>query len=551
MVIFKANNLKKSYGADVIFDNVSFDLKEGEVVGLLGRNGTGKSTLLKILKGLETPDSGNIQFFKKCSMGYLEQIPEYPNMTVQDVLYLPFEKVMSIEKDMRAIEGLLATSLNENDMNKLLEKYGRLQEAFYKNNGYSISSKVEKIKNGLNITEDLSNSIFDKCSGGEKTRVLVAKMLLEEPEILLLDEPTNNLDIKTLEWLEDYIKQYKGSVLVVSHDRYFLDHVIGRVLELDTDGIEEYDGNYSKYIQDKEQRFLERYNAYENNQYITHRMEMQVRRLKSMNSQILRGVANKIENRLNKMEKIDKPIFEKKSMRMNEFSGSRSGATLLEAVGIAKSFEQKELFSDIDLTIEKGDRIGIIGENGSGKTTLLKILLGQEMPDDGIIEISSTAKIGYLTQDTSFEDEEKTILETFIQSFDSMNQGEARNKLASMLFTSDDVYKKIKVLSGGEKIRLKLCILMNQNLNLLVLDEPTNHLDLNSREVLEENLMNYSGTLLFVSHDRYFLEKMTNKIWNLENKQMEVFSGNYDEYIDRKKNAVIEETSPILRKTRK
>lgn len=551
MVIFKANNLKKSYGADVIFDNVSFDLKEGEVVGLLGRNGTGKSTLLKILKGLETPDSGNIQFFKKCSMGYLEQIPEYPNMTVQDVLYLPFEKVMSIEKDMRAIEGLLATSLNENDMNKLLEKYGRLQEAFDKNNGYSISSKVEKIKNGLNITEDLSNSIFDKCSGGEKTRVLVAKMLLEEPEILLLDEPTNNLDIKTLEWLEDYIKQYKGSVLVVSHDRYFLDHVIGRVLELDTDGIEEYDGNYSKYIQDKEQRFLERYKVYENNQYITHRMEMQVRRLKSMNSQILRGVANKIENRLNKMEKIDKPIFEKKSMRMNEFSGSRSGATLLEAVGIAKSFEQKELFSDIDLTIEKGDRIGIIGENGSGKTTLLKILLGQEMPDDGIIEISSTAKIGYLTQDTSFEDEEKTILETFIQSFDSMNQGEARNKLASMLFTSDDVYKKIKVLSGGEKIRLKLCILMNQNLNLLVLDEPTNHLDLNSREVLEENLMNYSGTLLFVSHDRYFLEKMTNKIWNLENKQMEVFSGNYDEYIDRKKNAVIEKTSPILRKTRK
>lgn len=551
MVIFKVNNLKKSYGADIIFDNVSFDLKEGEVVGLLGRNGIGKSTLLKILKGLETPDSGNIQFFKKCSMGYLEQIPEYPNMTVQDVLYLPFEKVMSIEKDMRAIEGLLATSLNENDMNKLLEKYGRLQEAFDKNNGYSISGKVEKIKNGLNITEDLSNSIFDKCSGGEKTRVLVAKMLLEEPEILLLDEPTNNLDIKTLEWLEDYIKQYKGSVLVVSHDRYFLDHVIGRVLELDTDGIEEYDGNYSKYIQDKEQRFLERYKAYENNQYITHRMEMQVRRLKSMNSQILRGVANKIENRLNKMEKIDKPIFEKKSMRMNEFSGSRSGATLLEAVGIAKSFEQKELFSDIDLTIEKGDRIGIIGENGSGKTTLLKILLGQEMPDDGIIEISSTAKIGYLTQDTSFEDEEKTILETFIQSFDSMNQGEARNKLASMLFTSDDVYKKIKVLSGGEKIRLKLCILMNQNLNLLVLDEPTNHLDLNSREVLEENLMNYSGTLLFVSHDRYFLEKMTNKIWNLENKQMEVFSGNYDEYIDRKKNAVIEETSPILRKTRK
>lgn len=238
MLIFKANNLKKNYGAEVIFDNVSFDLKEGEVVGLLGRNGTGKSTLLKILKELETSDSGNIQFFKKCSFGYLEQIPEYPNMTVQDVLYLPFEKIISIEKDMRRIEELLANSLRENDMNKLLEKYGRLQEAFDKNNGYSISSKVEKIKNGLNITKDLSNSIFDRCSGGEKNRILIAKILLEEPEILLLDEPTNNLDIKTLEWLEEYIKQYKGSVLVVSHDRYFLDHVIDRVLELDIDGIE-------------------------------------------------------------------------------------------------------------------------------------------------------------------------------------------------------------------------------------------------------------------------------------------------------------------------
>lgn len=550
MVIFKANNLKKTYGADIVFDNVNFDLKEGEVVGLLGRNGTGKSTLLKIIKGLENQDSGNIQFFKKCNIGYLEQIPEYPNMTVRDVLYLPFEKVLSIEEDMRMIEKMLATPLDEKDLNKLLEKYGKLQEAFDKNNGYLISSKIEKIRNGLNINDELFYSMFDKCSGGEKTRVLVAKMLLEEPEILLLDEPTNNLDIKTLEWLEEYIKQYKGSVLVVSHDRYFLDNVISRVLELDSDGIEEYEGNYSKYIQDKEQRFLERYKAYENNQYITHRMEMQVRRLKSMNSQILRGVANKIENRLNKMEKIDKPIFEKKSMRMSDFSGSRSGTVLLEAIGLSKSFEQKELFSDIDLSIEKGDRIGIIGENGSGKTTLLNILLGKDVPDDGIIEVSSNTRIGYLTQDTSFGDEEKTILETFCESLDNFNQGEARNKLASMLFTNDDVYKKIKVLSGGEKIRLKLCILMNQNLNLLVLDEPTNHLDLNSREVLEENLMNYSGTLLFVSHDRYFLEKMTNKIWNLENKKMDVFVGNYDEYISRKKNSIIDKNHLVLRKVK-
>lgn len=550
MVILKANNIKKTFGAELVFENVNFDLKEGEIVGLLGRNGTGKSTLLKILKGLDTPDSGNVQFFKKLNIGYLEQMPEYPNMTVKEVLTIPFEKTISIEKEMRKIEQLFAANPDEKTLNTLLDKYGKLQELFDKNNGYEIASKIDKIKNGLIISDELFNSVFDKCSGGEKTRVLIAKMLLEEPEVLLLDEPTNNLDIKTLEWLEDYMKQYKGSIIIVSHDRYFLDNVINRVIELDTDGIEEYDGNYSKYVHDKEQRFLERYKAYEDNQYITHRMEMQVRRLKSMNSQILRGVANKIENRLNKMEKIDKPILEKKSMKMNSFDGSRSGAVLLEAVALKKTFDSKELFSNVDLTIEKGNRIGVIGENGTGKTTLLNILLGIEQADDGIIEVSTTTKIGYLTQNPSFENEDLTVLETFMRNVDGVSQGDARNKLAAMLFTGDDVYKKIRVLSGGEKVRLKLSILMNQNLNLLILDEPTNHLDLNSREVLEENLCNYSGTLLFVSHDRYFLEKMSNKIWNLEDKTVNVIDCGYDEYIEQKKRDQQRE-EPQLTKSRK
>lgn len=535
MVVLKANNIKKTFGADLVFENVNFDLKEREVVGLLGRNGTGKSTLLKIIRGIETPDAGNIQFFKKINIGYLEQIPEYPNMTVKDVLALPFEKVISLEKEMRKIEQLFTTNLDEKTTNKLLNKYGKLQDLFDKNNGYEIASKIEKIKNGLEISDELFNSSFDKCSGGEKTRVLIAKILLEEPDVLLLDEPTNNLDIKTMEWLEEYMKQYRGSIIIVSHDRYFLDNVISRVLELDTDGIEEYEGNYSKYVQEKEKRFIERYKAYENNQYITHRMEMQVRRLKSMNSQILRGVANKIENRLNKMEKLDKPILEKKSMKMKNFDGSRSGTILLETLGLEKSFNNKKLFSNVDLTIQKGDRIGIIGENGTGKTTLLNILLEKEKADDGTIKLSSTTKIGYLPQNASFSNENLTILETFMQNVDGVSQEDSRNKLASMLFTGTDVYKKINVLSGGEKVRLKLSILMNQNLNLLILDEPTNHLDLNSREVLEENLSNYSGTLLFVSHDRYFLEKMSNKIWHLENKSINTIDYGYSEYIERKK----------------
>ena len=536
MVILKANNIKKTFGADLVFENVNFDLKEGEIVGLLGRNGTGKSTLLKIIKGIENADNGNIQLFKKLNIGYLEQMPEYPNMTVKEILTIPFEKIISIENEMRNIEQLFSTNPDEKTLESLLNKYGKLQELFDRNNGYEINSKIEKIKNGLAISDELFYSIFDMCSGGEKTRVLIAKILLEEPDVLLLDEPTNNLDIKTLEWLEDYMKQYKGSVIIVSHDRYFLDNVIDRVIELDTDGIEEYDGNYSKYVEEKEQRFLERYKAYENNQYLTHRMEMQVRRLKSMNSQILRGVANKIENRLNKMEKLDKPVFEKKSIKMNNFSGSRSGVILLEAVGLEKTFGDKKLFSDVDLTIEKGNRIGIIGANGTGKTTLLNILLEKEKADGGIIKISPTTQVGYLTQNPSFENEELTILETFMRNVDGISQGDARNKLAAMLFTGDDVYKKIKFLSGGEKIRLKLSILMNQNLNLLVLDEPTNHLDLNSREVLEENLEDYNGTLLFVSHDRYFLEKMSNKIWNLENNRVDIINNGYNEYIKQKKN---------------
>ena len=449
---------------------------------------------------------------------------------------MSFEKVFSIEQEMRSIEQLFATNPDEKTMNSLLNQYGKLQEMFDKSNGYEISSKIEKIRKGFEINDEFYNSVFDRCSGGEKTKVLLAKMLLEEPEVLLLDEPTNNLDIKSLEWLEEYIKQYKGSIIIVSHDRYFLDNVIDRVIELDTDGIEEYDGNYSKYIQEKEQRFIERYKAYENNQYITHRMEMQVRRLKSMNSQILRGVANKIEKRLNKMDKIEKPVFEKKNMKMSGFDSNRSSSILLKTTELSKSYGNKVLFSNVNVTLEKGDRVGIIGENGTGKTTLLNILSGVESPSEGLVEKSSTTKIGYLTQNPTFDNEELTVIEVFMNNVDGISQGDARNKLAAMLFTGDDVYKKIKVLSGGEKLRLKLTILVNQNLNLLVLDEPTNHLDLNSREVLEENLNEYNGTLLFVSHDRYFLEKMSNKVWNLNDKKITISDCGYADFMEKKKN---------------
>lgn len=551
MVILQANNLKKSYGQDLVFEKANFFLQEGEVVALLGRNGTGKSTLLKMIKGLEHPDAGTIQFYKKVNVGYMEQMPDYEGYTVQQVLMSTFKDVSELEIKMRELEESLGTSLSESEMNKVLEAYGKVQELFDKLDGYSISSRVDKVKNGMNIDEVLASSLFNNCSGGEKTRIMLAKTLLEEPEVLLLDEPTNNLDIETMNWLEQYVKDYKGSIIIVSHDRYFLDKTIDRVLELDTDGIEEYTGNYTIYIQEKEQRFLEKQKAYEKNQYTTKRMEMQIRRLKNTNAQILIGVAKQIEGRLEKMEKVDKPIYDSKSMRMNEFSGSRAGSTLVYIDGLSKSFENKKLFDDFETTIDKGDRIGIIGENGSGKTTLLNMLVGREEIDAGTVRLSPTAQIGYLDQNPEFEDESLTILEEFMSKFNGMSQGDARNKLASMLFTNEDVYKKLSVLSGGEKIRLKLSILMNSDLNLLILDEPTNHLDLNSREVLEENLQSYDGTLVFVSHDRYFLEKMTNKIWNLEGQEVSVFKGDYLEFMSKKKVMNQDEENPKIRVLKK
>ena len=524
-MILKVNGLKMSYADRLLFENVSFHIEKGEIVGLLGRNGTGKTTILKILCGKEKADEGTIEFVSKGNIAYLAQLAEYAELSVNDVLMLSFKALNELRKRMDILEEKMADPIYSEQLENLLKEYGEIMSVFENKNGYLMQTKLEMIKENMGIDEKLALTIFDKCSGGEKTKVLLAKALLEEPELLLLDEPTNNLDIDTIEWLEGYVKSYAGSILLVSHDRYFLDKVVDRILELDEDGIEEYSGNYSFYKEEKQKRFFTNLKLYEEHVKKTRRMEMQIRNLRSTGSQLLKGVANQIENRMTKMGKVDKPKVDK-NMKMKQLTSQSSGKNLIEVKDLTVTIGKNELLHDVCCAIHKNDRIALVGKNGTGKTTFLKALIEE---DNEAIQKATNLTIGYLSQNPIFEYEQRSILDEYMANFPGISEGNARNQLATMLFVGDDVNKKIRVLSGGERVRLKLCILMNKKFNLLILDEPTNHLDLNSREILEENLSNYDGTLLFVSHDRYFLNRMANIIWKIEDKTITTFDCQYNE----------------------
>lgn len=528
MVELNIKNLSKSFGEKKIFENISFQVQSDEKVGFIGRNGTGKSTIFKIIEGSETQDSGHV--FINSSIGYLSQIPDYPNKTVMDVIYLAFKDVSEISIRLRELEHQMGFS-NQN-MDILMKKYGNLMEEFERKDGYNIQTKIDKVISGLNIDSNLLEHEFDSLSGGEKTKIMLAKLLLEEPKILLLDEPTNHLDLGALEWLETFLKNFKGTVLIVSHDRYFLDKVVNKVIELTPDGVEEYNGNYSYYVIEKERRYLSNLKSYLTQQQQIDRMQEQVDRFLSSNSEGLHRKAHEIERRIERIEKLDKPIFQRKSMAMSLEMQHRSGNRVVEFDSLSYGFDNF-LFEGINGEIFYKDSIGIIGKNGCGKSTLIKLLLGQLLPIDGIIKTGSNLSIGYLDQNMNFSDENSTVLDYYIKANDVSIQ-QARNVLAKMLFTGNDVFKKIKNLSGGERSRLKLATIMCQKPNFLVLDEPTNHLDLNSREVLENQLIDFAGTILFVSHDRYFLNKLATKIWLINNQTLLQIDGNYDDYVEYK-----------------
>ncbi len=533
MIELSIDNLMKFYGANKIFEGISFDIKTGEHIGLIGRNGCGKTSILRILMGEEEHQAGNISVRKDCKLGYLNQIPEYKEETcVMDVIQMAFELLHEIRSQMDELE-LQMMEQKDQELEKAILKYSRLQEQYELGGGYELETKINKITEGLKITEELKIMRFNSLSGGEKTRVILAKLLLEEPDILLLDEPTNHLDLNTITWLEGFLKEYKGAALIISHDRFFLDNVINRIIELNHDRAEEYLGNYSYYVTEKERRFLIAQKDYQNQQKKIDRMEQQIERFRiwgaMRDSETMYKRAKEIEKRLEKVDVLDRPILNKRKIRLNQTEIGRSGKIVVEALDLKKSFGERLLLQDSKINVFYQDRVCIIGENGCGKTTLLRLLLGELEPDGGTVKLGSQVVIGYLPQQVDFYDENQTVLEYFSRVH-NLTYGDARAQLAKVLFFNDDVNKSIKFLSGGEKSRLKLCSLTYEGVNLLVLDEPTNHLDIDSREVLEETLLGFSGTLLFVSHDRYFIDKIADKIIGIENFTTQEYDGDYAYY---------------------
>jgi ATPase subunit of ABC transporter with duplicated ATPase domains len=537
MIELGISNLTKMYGVDKIFENVTFDVKTKDKIALIGRNGTGKTTLMKIMAGKENFQEGQVNKRKGLTIGYLEQIPNYDDdNTVLDVLKEAFKNTEEIKAQMEEIEKTF-DKLQGEELEAAIKKYGNLHDSYEIAGGYSVKEKLSKILKGLEISEELQKRKFNLLSGGEKTRVILGKILLEEPELLLLDEPSNHLDIKSVEWLEEYLNLYQGTIVIVSHDRYFLDRVVNKIIELEPDGVQIYNGNYSKYVAEKELRFLQAMKEYESQQKKIKKMEDQIQRYRiwgeMRDSDKMYKRAKELEKRLEKIEKINKPIVDKKTADFHIDKVSRTGREVIKVENIEKSFDSKKLFEDLSFTLFYKDSLCILGENGTGKSTMLKIILDDMKSDAGSVKIGSNVKIGYLPQEVSFDREDVSIVDYFSYYY-GISISEARKELAKIMFAGEDVYKHISTLSGGEKSRLKLGMLIYENANTLILDEPTNHLDIESREVLEENLINYEGTILFVSHDRYFVDKIATCIGEIENRKFKIYDFDYESYKNEK-----------------
>lgn len=533
MIEIGISNLTKLYGVDKIFENVTFDVKTKDKIGLIGRNGTGKTTLMKILAGCEDYQSGQINKRKGLVLGYLEQIPNYEDEnTVLDVLNNAFKNIQNIKEQMEQLEKTF-DDLEGEELESAIKRYGYLHETYEITGGYSTKEKLNKIMNGLDISGEMSKRKFNTLSGGEKTRVILGKILLEGPDLLLLDEPSNHLDIKSVEWLEEYLNSYEGTIVMVSHDRYFLDRVVNKIIELESDGVEIYSGSYSKYVAEKELRFLQAVKEYENQQKKIKKMEEQIKRYRiwgeMRDSDKMYKRAKELEKRLEKIEKINKPIVDKKTADFQINGVERTGKEVIKVDSIKKSYGDRLLFRDISFTLFYKDSFCILGENGTGKSTILKIIMNEAQSDGGAVKIGANVKIGYLPQEISFDREDISIADYFSYNY-GISVSEARKELAKILFTGEDVYKHISTLSGGEKSRLKLGMLIYEKVNTLILDEPTNHLDIDSREILEENLINYDGTILFVSHDRYFVDKIASCIGEIENKAFKMYNFDYEGY---------------------
>lgn len=510
MIDIAVRDLKKEYEVgQPVLDGLTFQVDTGERVGILGRNGAGKTTLFRILTGQEEADSGEVILSPGKRLGLISQIPVYPaGYTVEDVLRTAFDDLKAMEAELHQISDQLGSGDKD-----LLARYDRLQAAYEAGGGYEIETRLEKICAGLGIERAFRDKNFADLSGGEKTRINLARLILVDTEILLLDEPTNHLDLNATVWLEDYISHYKGTVLVISHDRYFLDRTISRVVELKNGRAEFYAGNYSFYAVEKERRYLEQLRQYKKEQAEIQRLSETARIMHEHNTEHLNKRAFSIEKRIARLNQTARPE-ERKKLKAKFGQAEFHADDLLSLREVNKAFGSQVLFDHVTLRVEDGDRIALLGDNGAGKSTLLKIILGEEPQDGGTVKQGLTVKVGYLPQQIRFSHPERSLYDTMLYEA-GCNAQQARDRLGKFLFQGEDVFKPVSVLSGGEQSRLRLCMLMDEKVNFLILDEPTNHLDLDSREWIEEAVEAYDGTLLFVSHDRYFINRFATRIWEL------------------------------------
>lgn len=529
MIDISVSNLTKEFEVGKkILDGLSFQVDQGERVGLLGKNGAGKTTVFRMLTGELQPDEGEVMVAPGKTVGLISQIPVYPaEYTVEDVLDTAFAPLHAMEEEMAALSQRMAGDSSS----ALLKRYGELSAAFEAKGGYDTATERNKVCNGLEIPQAMREQLFSALSGGEKTRVNLARLILEDTDVLLLDEPTNHLDLHATEWLEDYLSRYKGTVLAISHDRWFLDKVVRRVVEIVDGKAEFYEGNYSFYVVEKEKRYEEKLRQYEKEQAKIGQLQEAADKLHLwafMGADKLHKRAFSMEKRIERLRTTDKPTQER---RLDIKFGEREfrGDEVLVIKGLGKSFGERTLFSGIDLLVEGGERIALLGDNGTGKSTLVKIIMGEEQPSAGKLRMGPTVKIGYLPQIVRFSHPERSLVDTMIYDLDVSTQT-ARNRLAAFNFRGEDVFKSVSALSGGEQSRLRLCMLMDEKINLLILDEPTNHLDIASREWIESAVEDYGGNLLFVSHDRYFINRFATRIWMLEDGHITDFRGTYEEF---------------------
>lgn len=545
-MILSCQNISKAFVENQVLKNVSFHIEDHEKAAIVGINGAGKTTLLRIIVGEMTPDDGQVVLARDKTLGYLAQ-----NSTV-DTSHTIYEELLSVKADLLRLEEKIRECennmkhANEDALEDLMKQYTSLTHAFETGGGYLYRSELVGVLKGLGFTEDEFSKPVATLSGGQKTRVALGRLLLQNPDLIILDEPTNHLDMNSIAWLETYLLNYKGAVLIVSHDRYFLDRIAGKVIEIDQSKATTFMGNYSDYAVKKEQLRVAAWNAYMNQQREIKHQEEVIEKLKSFNREKSIKRAESREKMLDKIEVIEKPSEVRTDMKLTLTPRILSGNDVLTVEHLSKSFDSHKLFTDVNFEIKRGEHVAIIGDNGSGKTTLLKILNGLVPADQGTFHLGSNVEIGYYDQEHHVLHSEKTLFEEISDDYPYLNNTQIRNVLAAFLFTGEDVFKRISDLSGGERGRVSLAKLVLSNANFLILDEPTNHLDIMSKEILEDALNGYEGTILYVSHDRYFINRTAHRILDLTEGQFVSYVGNYDYYLEKHDTvmAAIEANAP-------